>query len=239
MDELFKIVTVSQTPNPQQVTWVAMHQCYTQQPAVDTPRPDETAAGEAIIKHLLAGGRGHWGPLEHPQITVNAVGFPHSVMQQVRTHRVGASFDVSSFRYNSESILRVGRDGHDPAGVFYLRPAGTYTDRQGKRYEYTEARRHDDFALCATAARAYARNIEHGMSEEHARSIIPFDVRQNFVMSANARSLMHILDLRWKRDAQLEAQQFAGLLFDAFRGWMPQIAEWYLDNRAHRAKLSP
>ena len=239
MDDFFRIATIASTPNPQRVTWYAMHQCYTHAPAIDDQAPSEVAAGESIIKHLLRGGRGHWGPLEHPQITMNAIGFPHSVMQQIRTHRVGISFDVSSFRYNSEAILRVGRDGHDPAWVFYLRPVGTYTDRQGKRYEYTHDQRFMDFALCRQAAALYAQRIEEGMSEEHARSTIPFDIRQNFVMSVNARSLMHLLDLRWKRDAQLEAQQFAGLLFDVFKAWMPQIAEWYLDNRAHRAKLSP
>jgi thymidylate synthase (FAD) len=26
--------------------------------------------GELIVKHLLAGDRGHYGPIEHPQITL-------------------------------------------------------------------------------------------------------------------------------------------------------------------------
>jgi thymidylate synthase (FAD) len=77
------------------------------------------------------------------------------------------------------------------------------------------------------------------MSEEHARGTIPFDVRQHFVLSCNVRSLMHLLDLRWKKDAQLEAQQFAELLFKQFEQWCPAIAQWYLENRAKKAKLSP
>lgn len=56
--------------------------------------PDEKKAGELVVKHLLAGGRGHYGPIEHPQIVFNVGYFPHSLMQQIRTHRVGISFDV-------------------------------------------------------------------------------------------------------------------------------------------------
>ena len=56
--------------------------------------PDEARAGEICVKRLLAGERGHYGPLEHAQIVLNVGWFPHSVMQQARTHRVGVSFDV-------------------------------------------------------------------------------------------------------------------------------------------------
>ena len=40
--------------------------------------------------------------LEHPQITFNVGYFPHSMMQQVRTHRVGVSFDVQCLAANTE-----------------------------------------------------------------------------------------------------------------------------------------
>ncbi len=59
--------------------------------------PDEEKCGEVIVRSLLAGNRGHYGPLEHPQIILNCGWFPHSTMQQIRTHRVGISFDVQSF----------------------------------------------------------------------------------------------------------------------------------------------
>ena len=71
-------------------------------------------------------------------------------------------------------------------------------DRQGKRYEYTHAQRQQDLEWCLTACRRYQERIQQGFSEEHARGLIPFDVRQHWVLSANVRSLMHLLDLRWK-----------------------------------------
>ncbi len=228
-------------PNPQQVVWAAMHQDYSENLVWDERDrfPDEAKAGELIVKHLLAGDRGHYGPLEHPQIVVNVGYFPHSMMQQLRTHRVGLSFDVQSFRYSGQRIIEVATGDRELEEVFYLRPLGHYTNRQGKRYEYTAAQRQADLDWCQAACEHYRQRIEAGVSEEHARGLIPFDTRQHFVLSCNARSLMHLLDLRWKKDAQLEIQQFAELLFAQFEAWMPAVAAWYAQTRAKKAKLSP
>lgn len=123
--------------------------------------------------------------------------------------------------------------------VVYLRPLGTYTDRQGSRYEYTAQARFDDLALAGHCLTHYLRNLERGHSEEHARGLIPFDVRQHWVMSANVRSLMHLLDLRWKKDAQLECQQLCDLIWPHFKAWVPAIADWYEENRKGKARLAP
>lgn len=463
-DCFFRVEVLSQTPNPQQVIYAAMHQDYAEAFVWDERDrfPDETKAGQLIVKHLLAGNRGHYGPLEHPQITLNCGYFPHSTMQQMRTHRVGVSFDVqclagdtevtfvhasghlrkikisrlydlwtngeqairerrirgrhgeppglyrrdcksrlkqmnlrvlneetglfeighiqdifdqgiqpvyrltledgrtldctenhrlltdqgwqtmhealeplvdsnrevishrqdcylltngvvvgegryqdetwlqeqlqagltarqmaqkprptgrklrahsmrvvqmkylglqrtydlevagkwhnfvangvvvhNSFRYTGKRILDVVSGERDVEEVFYLRPVGSYSDRQGKRYDYTEAQRQQDREWCLEGCRRYRERIEQGFSEEHARGLIPFDVRQHWVLSANTRSLMHLLDLRWKGDAQLEAQQLCELIWVHFQAWVPEIAEWYAANRMKKARLAP
>ncbi|XDE62527.1 FAD-dependent thymidylate synthase [Arthrospira platensis BEA 1257B] len=69
---------------------------------VEAIASSELEAGEIIVKRLLAGERGHYGPLEHPSITFNCGYFPHSVMQQARTHRVGISFDVQCLDGDTE-----------------------------------------------------------------------------------------------------------------------------------------
>ncbi|MBD1877977.1 FAD-dependent thymidylate synthase [Coleofasciculus sp. FACHB-T130] len=237
----FRVEVVAATPNPQQVIWAAMHQDYSEELVWNSCDrwPDEERSGELIIKHLLSGDRGHYGPLEHPQITVNVGYFPHSMMQQLRTHRVGVSFDVQSFRYTGQRIVDVVEGKLDIEEAFYLRPVGNYTNRQGKRYLYSEEQRQDDLQWCEDACKHYKKRIDEGLSEEHARGIIPFDARQHFVLSCNVRSLMHLLDLRWKKDAQLEAQKFCELLWVHFEQWTPAIAQWYLENRAKKAKLAP
>jgi len=237
----FTVEVLAQTPTPQQVIYAAMHQDYAEAFVWDERDrfPDEAKAGEIIVKSLLAGNRGHYGPLEHPQIVLNCGWFPHSTMQQIRTHRVGVSFDVQSFRYTGKRITDVAEGKQDVEDVFYLRPVGAYSDRQGKHYDYTAALRQQDLEWCLAACHRYQERINQGFSEEHARGLIPFDVRQHWVMSANVRSLMHLLDLRWKADAQLEAQQLCEAIFPHFKAWVPAIADWYETNRLKKARLAP
>lgn len=262
MDNFFRIEVISQTPSPQQTIYAAMHTDYSEEFVFDevfetkdifsmaTGEPtgmtitewsgiSEKDCGEVIVKRLLAGGRGHFGCLEHPQIVFNCGWFPHSVMQQVRTHRVGISFDVQSGRYTSQRILDVADGKRELEEVFYLRPLGEYTDRTGKRYEYTSRDRAFDRDAIGMASLRYREKIEKGYSEEHARDLIPYAIRQHFVMSVNVRSLMHLLDLRAKADAQLEAQQLCELIFPHFEKWVPAIAQWYKENRLGKARLSP
>ena len=237
----FRVEVISKTPNPQQTIYAAMHQDYAEEFVWDQRAewPTEEKAGPLVIRNLLKGGRGHYGPLEHPQIVLNCGFFPHSTMQQIRTHRVGLSFDVQSFRYTGSRIIDVVDGKTDVEDVFYLRPLGAYTDRQGKKYEYTAELRQQDLEWCIQGCKRYKTRIDQGFSEEHARGLIPFDVRQHWVLSANARSLMHLLDLRWKADAQLEAQKLCEAIWPQFQAWVPAIASWYEDNRLKKARLSP
>jgi len=145
----------------------------------------------------------------------------------------------NSFRYTGNRIVEVSEGKRDVEEVFYLRPLGAYSDRQGKRYEYTEELRQQDLEWCVAGCQRYQERINQGFSEEHARGLIAFDVRQHWVMSANVRSMLHLLDLRWKLDAQLEAQQLCELMWEPFKEWVPAIATWYESNRLKKAKLSP
>ena len=237
----FRVEVISKTLNPQQVVYGALHQDYSEGFVFDEREswPSESKCGELIVKRLLAGERGHFGPIEHVQIVFNCGYFPHSVMQQVRTHRVGISFDVQSNRYTGNRIAQAAQGLKDIEDVFYLRPVGHYLDRQGKRYDYTQEMRDKDLFWCMEAAKRYQQLLEQGVSEEHARGIIPFDVRQHFVVSFNARSLMHLLDLRAKPDAQLECQKLCDLIMPHFREWMPELAEWYEKSRLKKARLAP
>jgi thymidylate synthase ThyX len=47
------------------------------------------------------------------------------------------------------------------------------------------------------------------------------------------------MDLRTKRDAQLEIRTMAHLFFEEFKEWMPEVAEFYESERFEKAKLSP
>ncbi|MBD2136118.1 FAD-dependent thymidylate synthase [Anabaena sp. FACHB-1237] len=419
----FRVEVISKTPNPQQTIYAAMHQDYTDEFVYNERNswPSESEAGEIIVKRLLAGQRGHYGPLEHPQIVFNCGYFPHGVMQQARTHRVGVSFDVqclsydteitlvncegetneklkksigelyniwtknekqdmgkmplrvldegtgifkignikdvicsgiqpvyrvsledgktldctvnhrlftsegwltmgdavglitkhdgtvlkitnpcylmcnglavaenpieqnshhkqiqahpvkvktveylglqmtydlevegnwhnfvangvvvhNSFRYTGNQFIEVAEGKKDIEDVFYLRPVGYYADRQGKKYYYSPEKRTADLQWCLEAVKQYKADFESGMSEEHIRGKMPFDYRQHFVVSFNLRSLLHFLDLRNKKDAQLEIQKLCELMWPHFQKWSPAIAAWYEKTRLGKARLAP
>lgn len=237
----FRVEVLAKTPNPQQTIYAAMHQDYTEAFVYDERAsfPTEEKCGELIIKRLLAGDRGHFGPIEHPQIVFNCGYFPHSVMQQARTHRVGVSFDVQSFRYTSNQFIDVIEGRKDIEDIFYLRPIGYYNDRQGKKYYYSPEQREQDLLWCQTATKRYKADMDAGMSEEHARGKVPFDYRQHFVVSFNLRSLLHFLDLRYKKDAQLEIQKLCEMMFPHLEEWTPAVAQWYKSTRLGKGRLAP
>ncbi|MFS8879221.1 FAD-dependent thymidylate synthase [Synechococcus sp. H55.11] len=266
MDALFQVVVLSQTPDPERVIWQAMHQDYS--PDFVTPEgriPEKY--GEAVVRHLLEGNRGHYGPLEHPQITFGVGYFPHAVMQQARTHRVGVSFDVQSFRYTGRQIADLGKrllsaprstnetaaladkTGAEPSlslqeleTLFYV-PAsvkeGKAKTRQGFKPISPEAL-NIILEQYRSQAIAYYRLVEEcGLPYEDARNIIGYGIRQHFVVSFNCRSLMHFLDLRAKEDAQREIQYLCELIWPHFEAWCPHVAAWYRKNRWGKARLSP
>ena len=241
MDPRFRVELIAATPNPQQCVYAGMHQDYSEGfvAAARADWPDETRAGEICIKRLLAGERGHYGPLEHAQIVLNVGWFPHSVMQQARTHRVGVSFDVQSMRYTGERICRAANGDIELEEVFYLRPVGHYSDRQGKKYHYDAEQRGKDLELCRSAAERYRDLLALGYAEEHARGILPFDYRQHFVVSFSLRAFLHFMDLRAKLDAQEEIRALCDLMWPHMVTWAPEIAAWYEKSRLHKARLAP
>jgi thymidylate synthase (FAD) len=240
MDDRFRVEVLGVTPNPQQLAYAAMHQDYAEGFVWDERDrfPNEQEAGELIVKYLLQGNRGHYGPLEHPQIVLNFGFFPHSTMQQVRTHR-NVSFDVQSGRYTSKRILAAAAGELEIEDVFYLRPVGSYSDRQGKKYDYTLEQRQQDLDWCRQGCQRYTERIQDGLAEEHARGLIPFDVRQHWVMSGNARAIMHLLDIRGKFDVQQETRVMTEMMFEHFKDWMPEIAQWYEKHRWRKGTLAP
>jgi thymidylate synthase (FAD) len=268
IDPYFKVSVLSASPNPQKAAFADAHQCYSENAVADeffgskeaTPHitwtrfPDndiwhdpfskdggiglsEKVAGERLIKHCLK--QKHWGVIESPSIHFAVAGFPHVVMQQARTHRIGIHFGVQSFRYTSKNILAVTNGTKTVEEVFYTRPVGNYVDRQGKKYEYTDLQRQNDLNFFSDVCSFYSLKIASGMSEEHARGIIPYDVRQNFTVSFNIRSLFHFLDMRTPLDAQLEIRQLCDLMWPHVETWIPELAAFYYEKRWSKNNLAP
>jgi thymidylate synthase (FAD) len=227
-DPYFRVEMIRCTQNPQQLIWYSMHQDHSSEYVTDEINKkgelmNEKKGGEKAVEKALK--YHHDGILEHPQISFNCGYFPHTVMVQGRTHR-HTTWDCQSMRYTSQHILDVASGKRNVEEVFYLRPAGFYRDRKGKKYSYSHLHREKDLEYCENACLYYSKKIEQGMSEEHCRDVIPQNIRQHFFVSMNARALFHFINLRIKKDAQLEIQTLAEMMAIRAVEWMPEISEY-------------
>jgi thymidylate synthase (FAD) len=240
LDQNMKVVLLEATSNPQTLVWRGGKNDYSEEPIHTVIPPGETECGKWVIEQLLANERGHWGPLEHPAITFDCVGFVHNVIVQARTHRVGVSFDVQSQRYTGRRVLKVAKGELTPQEVYYVRPEGLYFDRKGHKYEWKQEDYERQLKFCLAASERYAEVFNtRGMAEEHLRDYLPQNIRQNFVATFSLRAALHFLDLRAKMDAQLEIQALCEGMVPVIKQWVPEIFSYYEEKRLHKARLSP
>lgn len=232
----FRVTTIAATDNPQKVAYLALHQDYSPDYVTDTELSDDEC-GKVVVDRLLKGNRGHWGPLEHPSITL-AIRCDHHTLMQLRTHR-HLTFDCQSMRYTSDHIKRVGRGEVDVEDVFYIRPEGIYESRDKKGYVWDETRHHDARYRMQVDAGDYADDLDSGIAPEHARHYIGGCLLQNAVVSGNLRSWLHLLEVRAKLNAQLEIQAIADLIHLELLRWAPDVVAWWGTNRGQKAVLAP
>ena len=239
LDKNLQVVKLQGYAIPEQVIWQAGKGDYSEVPVHELKVPSASDCGKWIVEQLLSNERGHYGPLEHPGITFSVSGYVHSVMVQARTHRVGVSFDVQSQRYTGKRVLKVASGELKPEDVFYVRPPGFYTNRMGKKYDWTEEDYRSELDWIVEGCKRYAVKYNKGMCEEHIRDYLAQAIRQNFVVSFNLRSVLHLLDLRAKFDAQLEIQALCEQLIPEVKQWAPNVWNYYEEKRLHKARLSP
>lgn len=147
--------------------------------------------------------------------------------------------NCQSQRYTGRRVVKVAKRELDVEDVFYVRPEGFYTNRKGKKYEWTEEHRQRKLGRILSECEEYADYYEQGMCEEHIRDYLPQAIRQNFVVSFNLRSVLHFMDLRSKMDAQLEIQALCDALIPELQKWAPNVWDYYKEKRMYKAKLAP
>jgi thymidylate synthase (FAD) len=123
--------------------------------------------------------------------------------------------------------------------VFYIRPSGVYRDRQGDSYEWSTNHIARMRQLCLNAAQDYADLRAEGVSEEHARYVLPTSYFQNVLLTGNARSWLHLLDVRLKADAQDEIRWAMELAEACYSDWVPEIHAAWAAERRGKAILAP
>lgn len=198
------------------------------------PRTDEywetEAATFSFVNKQLS--RGHYGPWEHPQITFAVNGVSRVTMAQLTRHR-HMTFDVQSQRYvdfsETDAIVpkSLTDDEHFTRETGVVELENMSQDAAASSYQ----------ELADEALDWYERMVEEGVPKEDARFILPVGTPVNMTFSGNARTMMHVLNLRQKADAQWEVRQLAEKVIDQLGEWMPYTAHWWEQNGP--VKISP
>ena len=232
----FRVVTLSATERPQTLAYLALHTDYSPDFVTGTEM-EEGECGDITVDRLLKGNRGHYGPLEHANLTL-AIRCDHSTLMQLARHRL-LSFDIQSLRYTSDQFCRVGRGHVDVEEVFYVRPKGIYESRDKKGYSWTDR----DVALTneriIDACKNYAADIDRGIAPEHARMMLPTCYLQNAIVTGNLRAWLHVCEIRSKLNAQLEIRTVTELIALEVQKLAPEVMQWWRTHRERRAVLAP
>lgn len=179
---------------------------------------DPDVAAEELHKKLIS--RGHFGPYEHAQAFFVVEGISRVTMAQVTRHRM-MSFDVQSMRYcNFSDAEPVIPDSFAKNGV-----EDELTDHwmdSINRYNYL---------------------LDEGVPKEDARFVLPLATKVNMSFSANARTLMHFIDMRDAGDAQGNeeegAQAFAKKVLAEAEEWAPETFATYKKHAKGSSKKAP
>jgi thymidylate synthase (FAD) len=166
--------------------------------------------------------RGHYGPWEHPQITFTVKNVSRSLMAQITRHR-HLTFDVQSQRYvdfsdteaiTPESLLNPDHFSREDGIV------DIDTERQKELREKYKAMTDSQFEF-------YEELVDAGIPKEDARFVLPIGTPVNITMSGNARTMMHVLNLRQKASSQWEIRDLSNRIAEELQEWIPYTGHWW------------
>lgn len=180
-----------------------------------------------LIRALIRDG--HGVPFEHMHITFR-IEAPLFIWPQIQQHRAGTSLSRESGRYR------------ELAPRFYVPPEGRPIVQIGKPMEYRiesgTDEQHGNMSaqmgyVCREAWYAYQQLLSDGVAREVARMILPFNTMSVGVMTFNARSLMHFLQLRTSEAGshpQFEVEWIANQMCSSFGEYAPETYTAFMQN---------
>jgi thymidylate synthase (FAD) len=187
---------------------------------------DDPQASRGLIRFLLR--ERHGTPFEHGSLTF-LVKSPLFIGREILRHRVGFSYNEESGRYRTMS------------GEFYSPNAYRPLTQEGKPGAYNFVitddgvqaakwflKRGSDLRVFEVAWQEYNYQLENGIPNEMARTVLPSALFSTMYVTCNARSLMSFLSLRTKSEdstfksyPQHEIQLVANKMEAEFERLMP------------------
>jgi len=188
----------------------------------------EEAKTLAFIEKQLS--RGHYGPWEHPSITFAVKGISRVTMAQITRHR-HMSFDVQSMRYVDFEDQDIVTPRSLTDDEHFSREDGlTEVEEREEALQMYEEKVED-------MVEVYRELVESGVPKEDARFALPLGMSVNMTLSGNARTMMHLMDMRRNAAAQWEVRELSDLMVEHLQRWMPYTFSEYEDKGPN--KLAP
>ena len=163
-------------------------------------------SAEEFVRKLIA--RGHEAILEHETIQVRFV-VDRGVSHEIVRHRL-AAYAQESTRYCNYAKDQFG------AEITYIKPC--YLDNGSPAYREWEWTMHR--AECA-----YFNLLEHGLTPQEARCVLPNSTKTEVVMTADIREWRHFLRLRTSRAAHPQMREVACKLLEMLKAEVPVLFE--------------
>lgn len=151
---------------------------------------------------------GHESVIEHAYFTFRTEGVSRVLLAQITRHRI-ASYSVESQRYVEGSGLST-----------VVPPSIAADPALAAEYE----------ALAAAAARFYRHCLEKGIEPEDARYGLLMGGTTQYIVTMNARELLHLFELRTCNRAQWEIRNLADEMLKAC-----EVVAWELFKNAGAA----
>ncbi|MFG3056869.1 FAD-dependent thymidylate synthase [Kitasatospora sp. NPDC048239] len=177
---------------------------------------------KGLINYLMRDR--HGTPFEHNSMTF-FISAPIFVFREFHRHRSGWSYNEESGRYR------------ELQPVFYVPGEERKLVQQGRpgRYEFVEGTP-EQFDVVGeqmqsayrASYQAYQEMLDAGVAREVARAVLPVGLFSSMYATCNARSLMHFLSLRTKKEnaavpsfPQREIEMVAEQMEEQWAGLMP------------------
>lgn len=204
-----KVTLITHTPLPEQTVAAAAKLCYSSS-AIDEVMEGLTEEKTASFVEMLA-EIGHQSPIEHVTFTFGIEGVSRALLAQITRHRI-ASFSVQSQRYVPEMAFTFVTPPHieklPAAKQEFLTAMQQAQEHYNALADLLEEQHFQ--TLCAEGkAERQARQAARKMAIEDARFVLPNACDTKMIVTMNARSLQHFLELRCCQRAQWEIRDVA------------------------------
>ncbi len=191
-----KVKLLRYTPEPEKVIAMAAKLCYSAADIDELAQGIEQKDQANFLQRLM--DMGHLSPVEHVSFTFGVEGVSRSLLTQITRHRI-ASFSVKSQRY-------VSQQSHGTETFNYIVPprikelGDEYVDKFQKQMRQIQVW-YDEWIE--------ALGNQGEKSNEDARFVLPNAAETKFVVTMNARELLHFFSLRCCNRAQWEIRNLA------------------------------